>query len=59
MTAVDAITGFAIPALVWFLMLVVGLELTPADFRRVLRYPRAVTVATLGQLLLLLPAPHS
>lgn len=53
MTAVDAITGFAIPALVWFLMLVVGLELTPADFRRVLRYPRAVTVATLGQLLLL------
>jgi BASS family bile acid:Na+ symporter len=53
MTAVDAITGFAISALVWFLMLVVGLELTPADFRRVLRYPRAVTVATLGQLLLL------
>lgn len=43
----------AIPALVWLLMLVVGLELTPGDFRRVLVYPRAVGIATLGQLLLL------
>ncbi|WP_213460168.1 bile acid:sodium symporter [Thiocapsa sp.] len=43
----------AIPALVWLLMLVVGLELTPGDFRRVLVYPRAVAIATLGQLLLL------
>ena len=34
-------------------MLVVGLELTAGDLRRVLRYPRAVTVATLGQLLLI------
>jgi BASS family bile acid:Na+ symporter len=34
-------------------MLVVGLELTPSDFRRVLVYPRAVAVATLGQLTLL------
>ncbi len=42
-----------LPGLVWLLMLVVGLDLTPGDFRRVLRYPRAVTVATLGQLLLL------
>jgi len=34
-------------------MFVVGMELTTADFRRVLVYPRAVAVATLGQLLLL------
>lgn len=49
----DPITDLGIPALVWLLMLVVGLELTLADFHRVLRYPRAVTAATLGQLLLL------
>lgn len=53
MTDLDPITDLAIPALVWLLMLVVGLELTLGDLRRVLRYPRAVTVATLGQLLLL------
>jgi BASS family bile acid:Na+ symporter len=53
LTSPDLITDVAVPALVWLLMLVVGLELTPKDFRRVLRYPRAVTVATLGQLLLL------
>ena len=49
----SALIDAAIPALVWLLMLVVGLDLTLEDFRRVLRYPRAVTVATLGQLLLL------
>lgn len=53
MTGVDPIADLAIPAIVWLLMLVVGLELTPADFRRIVRNPRAVTVATLGQLLLL------
>lgn len=53
MTELDPIADLAIPALVWLLMLVVGLELTPGDFRRVLRYPRTVTVATIGQLLLL------
>jgi BASS family bile acid:Na+ symporter len=47
------LTDIAIPALVWLLMLVVGMDLTPQDFQRVLRYPRAVAVATLGQLLLL------
>jgi BASS family bile acid:Na+ symporter len=52
-TTVDPITDLAIPALIWLLMLAVGLDLAPGDFRRVLRYPRAVTVATLGQLLLL------
>jgi bile acid:Na+ symporter, BASS family len=49
----DFIADAVIPALVWLMMLVVGLELTPADFRRVFRYPRAVALATLGQLLLL------
>lgn len=37
----------------FLLMLVVGLELTPADFRRVLASPRAVVAGTLGQILLL------
>ena len=53
MTGADPILDLAIPALVWLLMLVVGLELAPGDFRRVLIYPRAVAIATLGQLLLL------
>lgn len=53
MTGSDPLLDIAVPALVWLLMLVVGLDLVPEDFRRVLRYPRAVTVATLGQLLLL------
>jgi BASS family bile acid:Na+ symporter len=35
------------------MMLIVGLELTIADFRRVLALPRAVIVGTLGQLTLL------
>jgi bile acid:Na+ symporter, BASS family len=53
MTGPDPIIDLAIPALVWLLMLVVGLELTPNDFRRVLVFPRAITVATLGQLILI------
>lgn len=53
MSGLDPIPDLAIPALVWLLMLVVGLELTPADFRRVLRYPRTVAIVSLGQLLLL------
>ncbi|MGA7980838.1 MAG: hypothetical protein WCA32_11485 [Chromatiaceae bacterium] len=36
------------PAIVWLLMLVVGLELTVAYFRRVLIYPKAVAVALAG-----------
>jgi BASS family bile acid:Na+ symporter len=34
-------------------MVIVGLQLTPADFRRVLANPRVVVVGTLGQILLL------
>ncbi len=43
----------AIAAVVWGLMLVVGLELTGDDFRRVVTQPRAVVAGTLGSLLLL------
>jgi BASS family bile acid:Na+ symporter len=47
------ISDVAVPAVVWLLMLVVGLELRGADFRRVIAYPKAVAVGTLGQLVLL------
>jgi BASS family bile acid:Na+ symporter len=47
------ISDVAVPAVVWLLMLVVGLELRGADFRRVFAYPKAVAVGTLGQLVLL------
>jgi BASS family bile acid:Na+ symporter len=53
MTPLDPLVDLAVPALVWLLMLTVGLELTPGDLRRVVVYPKAVLVATLGQLLLL------
>jgi BASS family bile acid:Na+ symporter len=41
------------PLILLPLMFVVGLQLTPADFRRVLEAPRAVVGGTLGQLVLL------
>ena len=47
--AVDA----CVPILVFFSMVVVGMEPTVADFRRVARQPGIVVVATLGQFLLL------
>ena len=53
MTAIELISNVALPIVLWLLMFIVGMELTTADFRRVMVYPRAVTVATLGQLLLL------
>ena len=53
MTVIELISNIALPIVLWLLMFIVGMELTMADFRRVLVYPRAVTVATLGQLLLL------
>ncbi len=49
MQTIDAIG----PATLFFLMTVVGLQLTPADFRRVAAAPRTVVVGTLGQLVLL------
>lgn len=41
------------PFVLFLLMVIVGLQLTPPDFRRVLANPRVVVVGTLGQLLLL------
>lgn len=49
----DPVARFAVPVAVFLLMAVVGLELTIGDFRRVARFPRAVLLGTLGQLLLL------
>ena len=48
-TVVDA----GVPALVFFAMLVVGMDLTPDDSRRVARQPRIVVAATPGQFLVL------
>src|SRR5438067_8624386 len=48
-TAVDAV----VPALVFFAMVVVGMELTADDFRRVARRPGTVVAATVGQFALL------
>jgi BASS family bile acid:Na+ symporter len=53
MNGLDPIADLAVPAVVWLMMLVVGLELSTGDFHRVLRYPRAVVMATAGQLILL------
>lgn len=52
MQAMDA-TQWAGPIVLFFLMVAVGLELTPADFRRVLKVPRAVVGGTLAQIVLL------
>jgi len=41
------------PIVLFLLMLAIGLELTPADFRRVFQTPRAVVGGTLGQWVLL------
>jgi len=41
----------AIPAAVFFLMWIVGLELTCEDFRRVVRFPKTVLWGTAGQLI--------
>ncbi|MCA9540255.1 MAG: bile acid:sodium symporter [Myxococcales bacterium] len=41
------------PAALFFMMLVMGLELTPEDFRRVFVNPRGVLTGVLGQILLL------
>ncbi len=49
----QAVTSFVIPGAVIFLMWVVGLQLSPADFRRVAQSPRTVAVGTLGQFVVL------
>jgi BASS family bile acid:Na+ symporter len=47
------ITAVFLPVAVGIIMLGLGLSLTPADFRRVLTYPRAVLVGLLCQTILL------
>jgi BASS family bile acid:Na+ symporter len=42
-----------VPGATFFLMMLVGIELTPADFRRVALFPGTVVAATLGQVFLL------
>jgi BASS family bile acid:Na+ symporter len=49
----QAVTSFVIPGAVIFLMWVVGLQLSPVDFRRVAQSPRTVAVGTLGQFVVL------
>ena len=41
------------PAILFFMMALVGSELTVEDFRRIARYPRAVVLGTAAQLVLL------
>jgi BASS family bile acid:Na+ symporter len=41
------------PVILFFMMALVGAELTPDDFRRIARYPRAVVIGTLAQWTLL------
>lgn len=46
----DALAHATLPLLTMLTMAVVGLELTTADFRRVLHYPMQVTASLLGQI---------
>ena len=48
-----AIAQTALPLLIMLAMAIVGMELTTADFRRVLQYPMQVGAALVGQLVLL------
>ena len=49
----SAWSQFLGPAILFALMIVVGLQLSLADFRRVLEVPRAVVAGTAGQIVLL------
>lgn len=49
----NIVLGAVLPALVVYVMIVVGLELAPADFARVRRHPGALLVAIGGQGILL------
>ncbi len=53
MTLDAVLSNIAIPGVVGLIMLVVGLTLTIADFRRVAHYPKAVIVAVIGQVIAL------
>lgn len=47
------LVDIGIPFVVMLMMLVVGLQLTPDDFRRIRRRPKPVLIGTLGQLIAL------
>jgi len=49
----DLLVDIAVPLVVFMMMVVVGMELTPEDFRRIRACPKPVVVATAGQLLVL------
>ena len=53
MTIMSAIVTVGVPLLIILAMVVVGLELTPADLSRVLHYPLQVAVVLLCQVLVL------
>jgi BASS family bile acid:Na+ symporter len=53
MTLADMLIDIGVPAITIFMMVVVGLELTPGDFRRTVRYPVIIIVATVVQIVLL------
>ncbi len=48
----QSVLDIAIPAITFFLMTIVGMDLTANDFRKVRRSPRSFFVGTLGQYLL-------
>jgi BASS family bile acid:Na+ symporter len=50
---VNPTTDLLLPALVFLVMAIVGTGLTVEDLRRVVVYPRAVIIGTLGQIVLL------
>jgi hypothetical protein len=47
----DLLVDIAVPIVVFMMMVVVGMELSPEDFRRIRACPKPVVVATAGQLL--------
>jgi len=49
----DMLVDIAVPLVVILMMVVVGMELTPENFRYFLACPRPVFAATAGQLLVL------
>ena len=54
-------TLILLPLALAIVMLGMGLSLVPEDFKRIRRYPRAVAVGTVCQILLLplmIPGPH-
>lgn len=53
MDTVEVVFTRLIPPMLFLMMLGMGMSLTPDDFRRVLRYPRAAIIGLAGQLLLL------